>query len=305
MSTTAVKTILIAGGSGLVGKRLTTLLESKKYKVLLLSRGKNSGSGNIIHWDPEKKIIDRHSVEQADVIINLAGEGIADKRWTPSRKRKIVNSRIFSTNLLSETLASTPNNVKLVINASAIGIYGNTGEMIMHEDGAVADDFLGKTCSRWENAAANFSTLGIRTVIFRIGVVLSDQGGMLTEIRKPMRFGIAPVFGSGNHYLSWIHIDDVCRMMLKAVTDEGLNGVYNAVAPGPLSNKNFMKLLTHIIGGDFWMVRIPKFVMKLILGEMSKVVTEGTRVSPDKIESAGFVFNYPKASNALRDLLDK
>lgn len=300
-----VKNILIAGGSGLIGQRITDLLKSKSFNVFQLSRNPDPKSGTSFYWDPEKKLIDKKAIESADVIINLAGAGIAEKRWTARRKRLLVNSRIFSTNLLYETIAGTQNNVKLVINASAIGIYGNTGEMIMNEESSLASDFLGKTCQRWELAAKQFESLNIRTVILRIGLVLSDEGGMLKEVMKPLRFGIAPVFGTGRQYQSWIHIDDLCKMISKAIKDEKLSGVYNAVAPQPISNYNFMKLLRQLSGKGHFLIKVPAIIMRLLLGEMVAVVIEGTRVSSKKIESTGFTFTYPQANQALRNLLGK
>jgi uncharacterized protein (TIGR01777 family) len=223
--------------------------------------------------------------------------------WTPWRRRKIINSRIQSTALLTKTLREQPNKVSLVINASATGIYGDTGDMIMNEESPVASDFLGTTCQRWEKEAMAFSDLGIRTVIYRIGIVLSEEGGMLAEIRKPMFFRILTVFGSGNQYQSWIHIDDLCRLMVRAINYEEVRGIYNAVAPGPLTNRNMMKLIGQIAGGFFIRIRIPSFIMRMIMGEMAKIVVSGTRVSSKKIESAGFKFTYSQADSALRNLI--
>jgi uncharacterized protein len=301
--TTEKKTILVAGGSGLIGTRLAELLESKSYRVILLSRNAKNRRDNIFHWDPDKKTIEDAAIQQADVIINLAGEGIADKRWSARRKRKIINSRILSTNLLIESLAKIPNKVEAFINASAIGIYGDTGEMIMHEDSPVSNDFLGQTCTRWEQAAMKFTTG--RLVIFRIGIVLAQEGGMVQEVQKSIRFGFAPYFGTGKQYQSWIHIDDLCRMFSRAIRDSDIKGIYNAVSPGPLSNRNFMKLLSQIMGGNAFLIRIPKFFMQLLLGEMSKVVVEGSRVSSKKIEATGFTFKFPQANSALRNVLDE
>ena len=298
-----VRNILIAGGSGLIGKRITDLLKSKSFNVYHLSRNPEPKSGTSFFWDPEKKLIDKKAIETADVIINLAGAGIAEKRWTARRKRLLINSRIFSTNLLYETLASSQNHVKLVINASAIGIYGNTGDRIMNEESPLANDFLGKTCQRWEQAAKQFESLNIRTVLLRIGLVLSDEGGMLKEVMKPLKFGIAPVFGNGLQYQSWIHIDDLCKMISKVIKDEKLKGVYNAVAPQPISNYNFMKLLGQVSGKRYFLIKIPAILMRLLLGEMAAVVVDGTRVSSKKIEYTGFSFTYPQANQALRNLL--
>lgn len=297
-----VKNILIAGGSGLIGKRIAALLESKSFNVYHLTRNPDL-KGNYFFWDPEKKQIDKNAIENADVIVNLAGTSLANQRWTAMRKRQIVNSRMFSTNFLFESLQSIPNHVKLVINASAIGIYGNSGVLFMNENSPVANDFLGKTCQRWEQASHQFEKINIRTVIFRMGQVLSEEGGMLPELIKSLRYGIMPVFASGNQYQSWIHIDDVCKMISKAIVDDSISGVYNAVAPGPLSNRNFMLLLTQILDKKYFEIRIPAIFMKLMLGEMSIVVINGTRASCKKIEAAGFVFKYPQADMALRNLL--
>lgn len=299
------KTILIAGGSGLIGQKLVELLKSNKFNVTYLTRKKNADGIKSYHWDPEKKAIDASAITKADVIINLAGEGISNKRWTSGRKRKIINSRIFSTTFLAESLGRIPNNVQLVINASAIGIYGDTGEKIVHEDEKPSSDFLGQTCSRWEAAATAFQKLSIRTVIFRIGLVLATEGGILPTISRPLQFRLAPYFGNGSQYQSWIHINDLCRMIVLAITDENISGTYNAVAPGPLSNKNFMKLMTQILDKWFLVFSIPAVFVKIIMGEMSKLVLDGTRASSEKITDAGFTFTYPQADDALRDLLGK
>ncbi len=299
------KIILIAGGSGMIGQKLVELLKSKKFQVCYLTRSNKADGIKSYHWDPEKKTIADAAIAKADVIINLAGEGIANKIWSSRRRRKIINSRLLSTNLLSESLQRIPNKVQLVINASAIGIYGDTGDRIMHEDARAADDFMGQTCSRWEAAASAFQKLAIRTVILRIGLVLAKEGGILPSIRRPLHFGMAPYFGSGEQYQSWIHINDLCKMMVLAINDENISGTYNAVAPGPLSNKNFMKLMTHILKGWFFVFSVPSFLLKMILGEMSKLVLNSTRASSKKIEAAGFSFTYPQADVALRDLIGK
>lgn len=300
-----VQTILIAGGSGLIGNRIAELLECKNYNVCYLSRNPKNKDGNSFSWDPEKKKIDIKAIESADVIINLAGAGIADKRWTTSRKKLIIKSRLDSTDLLYETLANTPNKVKLVINASAIGIYGDTGVKIMNENSPLSDDYLGTTCQQWENAALRIQQLNIRVVIFRIGLVLSIKGGMLKELLKPLRMGIAPVFGNGKQYQSWIHIDDLCKMFIKAIYDKNMHGTYNAVAPKPLQQRNFIKLLAQIEEKKYITVRIFGFFMKLIMGEMANVVLQGSKVSSKKIESTGFAFRYPHAGIALRNALGK
>lgn len=303
MSNSETKTILLAGGTGLVGNRLADHLRSKNFKVIFLSRKAPAGDPSLFNWNPEKQTINEEAIQQADVIINLAGTGIAGKRWSAGQKRSIVNSRYFSTELLYQSLARIPNKVSLVINASAIGIYGNNGNLIIREDAHPAKDFLGRTCRRWEETASKFATLNKRLVIFRIGLVMTKDGGFLKELLKPLKFGIAPVFGCGEQYQSWIHIDDLCGMMLKAILNNKIEGTYNAVAPCPLSNYNLMKLINQLMGQKAMMIKIPGFIMKLILGEMSVLLLEGSRVSSKKIEEAGYQFKFPLASNALRDLL--
>lgn len=300
-----IKTVLLAGGSGLIGTRLREHLESKNYKVINLTRKAGEPDKGYFHWDPEKKVVDQEAIKQADILINLAGTSIADSRWTARQKRKIINSRIFATDLLTQTLLTTPNKITSVINASAIGIYGHTDNRIIREENFLATDFLGLTCKRWEDAAANFKKSGKRLVIFRIGLVLSEDGGFLKPLLKALNFGIAPVFGSGEQYQSWIHIDDLCKMINKAIINEKIEGVYNAVGPCPLSNYNFMKLLAQLKEGNQLIIKIPAFIMKLILGEMSALVLEGTRASSKKIEETGFTFTYPQASYALRNILHK
>jgi uncharacterized protein len=299
------KTIIIAGGSGLIGRRLREHLVSQGHIVKILSRTSHHSEPGSIVWDPMKSVLDQSVVEEADVIINLAGESIAQKRWTPWRRRKIINSRIFTTNLIAETLEKSNHSVQVVINASAIGYYGDTGDMVLYEDHKPASDFLGKTCEQWENAAHRFERQGIRTVIFRIGVVLARESGMLAEILKTVPFGVLPYFGNGKQYQSWIHLDDLCRMIVKAIDDNQLSGTYNAVSPGPLSNRNFMLLLAQIIPGRQLLIRIPKIFLQLFLGDMSKVILHSSRVSSKKIEATGFTFKFPQANQAIRNLLGK
>lgn len=305
METSDKKIILIAGGSGFIGKRLSKVLHGLNYKVCFLTRSKTANGKDFFNWDPEKKVIDESAIKIADVIINLAGENIGESRWTAGRKRKIVNSRIFSTNLLYESLAKIPNKVKLVINASAIGYYGNTGDLIMNEESPASTDFMALTCKRWEEAAHNFNKLNIRTVIVRIGLVLAPEAGVFPEMMKPIKFGFAPYFGNGKQYQSWIHIDDLCKIFEKCVRDSKMNGTYNAVAPGPLSNKNFMKLITQIMSDKILLVRIPAIFMMIAFGEKAKLLLHGSRVSSKKIEAAGFTFAFPQAGAAIRNILGK
>lgn len=299
------KTALIAGGSGLIGQHLAMQFESKGYGVKFLSRSAHPERPGYFRWDPDAGYIDPHAFDGVDILVNLAGENLADKLWTPWRRRKIVNSRVLTTRFLKNTLRNIPNQVEVVINASAIGIYGNTGDRILHEDAPLAGDFLGMACQRWEGVARQFEDAGIRTVILRFGLVLSRQGGLFPRLMQPLHFGIAPVLGNGEQYQSWIHIDDLCRMIVKSAREQQFRGVYNAVSPGSLSQRNFMKLLSQISGGNHLLLPVPAFLLKLALGELSKLLTEGCRVSPEKMERTGFKFNFPQAHHAFKNLLGK
>jgi uncharacterized protein len=297
-------TVIIAGGSGLIGTKLASILHQRGFGVRILSRSP-SGQSGFFHWDPEKKTIDKSVFQGASALINLAGENIGAKRWTAHRKRRIINSRLVAANFLYETLSSTSHSIELFAAASAVGIYGNTGERIIHEDFPASDDFLGQTAVRWEQANRQAESLGIRTVIIRIGVVLSEGGGIMEELRKPISFGVYPVLGSGDQYMSWIHIDDLCRIFVRSINDHTLSGVYNGVGPGPISMKNFIKLYKQIKGGWGLLIPVPSFALKLLLGEMSSIVLEGQRVSSEKIEMTGFKFNFIQANQAIRNVIGK
>lgn len=298
-------TALIAGGSGMIGQRLASQFDSKGFGVRFLSRNHHPGDPRYFRWDPGNGYVDPAAFEGVEILVILSGENLADKLWTPWRRRNIVNSRVFPIKLLRETLAKIPNRVKVVVSAAAIGIYGNTGEQILHEDAPHDRGFVASTCERWEGAAHRFGEMGIRTIIFRIGLVLSRAGGLFPRLLNPLRFGIAPVFGDGKQYMSWIHIDDLCRMIVKSSREEHFSGIYNAVAPGPLCNRNFIKLLAQIYGNGYLLIYIPAFILRLALGEMSTLLTHGQRVSPEKMEQAGFKFNFPQAHLAFRNLLGK
>ena len=298
-----MSTILIAGGTGLIGNSLSALLSEKGYRILLLSRR----TPNTFHWDPAAGTIDAGAIRQADIIINFAGAGIADKRWTKKRKRLIEESRTRSGALLVKALREIPNNVRTVISASGIGWYGpdpapaNARPFI--ETDPPDKSFLGETCRRWEEAIAAVDT---RLVIFRIGPVLTPKGGALKEFLRPAKMGIAAILGSGRQVLSWIHIDDLCRLFLYAVEHEDLHGIYNAVAPHPVDNRALMTNLSRRLKGRYYVpVYIPSFLLKMALGGLSIEVLKSTTVSPKKVQGTGFQFLYPSIDSALDNLLGR
>ncbi|MEO1096639.1 MAG: TIGR01777 family oxidoreductase [Bacteroidota bacterium] len=299
------KTVLITGGSGLVGSRITELLLEKGFKVKWLSRrsGKK-GEVEVYPWDIEKGTIDVKCLDNTDYIIHLAGAGVADKKWTKERKKEILESRTHSTQLLKTTLASNPHNVKAFVSASAVGFYGwNSGGVWKKEESRFGDDFLATVTKAWEAEVDEMEKLGLRTVKLRIGIVLSEKGGALKEITKPIKLGAGAALGPGDQYMSWIHVDDLSNMFIHALENDKMTGIYNAVGPNPVMNKELSKQSAKVLGKPFFLPNVPGFVLKLMLGEMASMVLGGSRVSSEKIESTGFKYAFPELNPALEDLL--
>lgn len=306
-----METVLITGGTGMVGKQLTELLVLKGYDVIIVSRKKivarRHASINYAVWDLQSQTIDKKAFEKADYIINLAGAGVADKRWTNARKKEIVESRTRAGSTIVKALKTIPNKVKCVVNASAIGWYGaDTEESLRKEfsEEAVADtQYLGDTCKQWEASIEPITQLGIRLVKLRIGIVLSNGGGALAEFKKPLKNGIAAILGNGKQIISWIHVEDLCRLFVYAIENNNLNGAYNAVASSPVSNEELTLTLARITrGNSFKSFHVPAFLLKIILGEMSIEVLKSATVSNHKIASTRFTFKFPTIELALEDL---
>jgi uncharacterized protein (TIGR01777 family) len=305
-----MSTILITGGTGLIGTALSTLLRERGHRVLILSRHAAPGNPDVFQWDYTKATLDAEAIRQADHIIHLAGAGVADRRWTAKRKNIILESRTHTSALLAKALADIPNKVQTVVSTSGIGWYGPDPAIPNpnpFEESAPADvDFLGDTCRQWEAAIAPVTDLGKRLVILRVGPVLSTNGGMLAEFRKPVRLGVAPILGSGKQVISWIHIDDLCRIYAEAIEREELKGVYNAVAPHPADNRTLTLAIARQSKGRYFVpVYVPSFLLNWMLGEMSVEVLKSTTVSAKKIRTAGFQFIFPSIDTALADLRSK
>ncbi|PSK90694.1 TIGR01777 family oxidoreductase [Taibaiella chishuiensis] len=306
--------ILIAGGSGMVGARLNELLVQQGYETIILGRRlpekqPKDTKTTYATWDVNRGTIDRDAIARADYIVNLAGAGVAEKRWTADRRREIIDSRVKSSALLVKALQETDNQVKAVVSASAAGYYGADRsippETGFREGDPPAGDFLGETCRLWENSISPVTELNKRLVIVRIGIVLSGTGGALAEFRKPLKFGLATILGSGRQIVSWVHIDDLCRLILYAIEQEELSGVYNAVAPAPVSNKTLTLQLARNRGGFYIPVRVPAFALKIAMGAMSAEVLKSATLSADKTLSTGFSFKYPDIDSALKQLLGR
>jgi len=297
------KIILIAGGTGLVGSHLKKWLISSGFEVRILSRRSSDASKNIYNWDPINGIIDNQALDNVSTLINLSGAGIADQLWTPWRKRELLNSRIFSTKFLVKLLNESDHKVTTFISSSAIGIYGNTELEIVHEDHKAANTFLAKTCLRWEEEANKLKNTSVKKVIFRIGNVLAKDGGIVPTIISSFKFRLAPIFGSGQQYFSWIHIDDLCNLITCSITNDRFSGTYNAVAPGFLSYTNLVTLIKQIRKGYYITFKIPTTALRIILGGMSQLLTDGSRVSSEKAQDSGFKFKYPTAGKALTQII--
>lgn len=296
----------ITGGTGNIGRTLCKYLLDKGHQVIVLCRAVPKRKQKDVQyalWNPNKRVLDATALANTDYLINLAGAGVADKRWTASRKKEIAESRIASCETLVEFLQTKPNKVKGVVSMSAIGWYGPDSGKVFTEDDPAHNDFLGKTCKAWEESILPVSSLGKRLVILRTGIVLTKEGGALPEFIKPIRFGIAPVLGSGKQMISWIHVQDLCRMIEWAMENENIQGVYNAVAPNPVSNRALMLTLARILRGRMYLpIRVPAFILKIILGEMSIEVLKSATASSKKMEETGFQFSFSQLQDALQQL---
>ncbi|MDX5418464.1 MAG: TIGR01777 family oxidoreductase [Hymenobacteraceae bacterium] len=297
--------ILITGGSGLIGTRLSEMLIDQGYEVAHLSRNPDKFSHyKSFRWDVKEPYLDDNAITYADYIIHLAGAGLADEKWTNSRKKEILRSRVDSAQLLLDSLRKSDHHVKGFISASGVGIYGDAGDQLMSEESTYGEDFLAEVCKAWEASVWQIKDLGIRTVILRTGIVLSDKGGALPQMAKPVKLMAGAPLGSGRQYMSWIHIDDLCRLYIRAIEDTHFEGVYNAVAPHPVTNKEFTKELAEAVHRPLVLPKVPSFAVNLMLGEMSDVVLTGQRVSANKVMHTGFTFEYNYLEEALESFYE-
>lgn len=299
--------VLITGGSGLVGSELTRLLINEGYEVSWLSRTEGVKNGIMRYkWDYKNDFIDSKAFEGVTYIVHLAGAGVFEKRWSDAFKKEIADSRIKATELLVKKAAGF-RSIKACICASAIGIYGNSYHTIpLDEKAELGKDFLAEVTKKWELATRKFEDIPVRTVQLRIGIVLSTEGGAFPTIMRPIKYFIGSPLGSGKQMISWIHITDVCKIILKSIQDESMTGVYNAVAPNPVSNKEFTHAVAQKIHKPIVLPHVPSFALELLLGKQKAAsVIEGISVSSFKIQASGFEFSYSTLESALNDLVKK
>ncbi|MFN4247370.1 MAG: TIGR01777 family oxidoreductase [Flavipsychrobacter sp.] len=300
-----MKTIGITGGTGLVGRVITRLLVNKGYRVVIFTRHLRPESDGVsyAYWDTNKQDISIAALQQLDGIIHLAGEGVADKRWTPQRKLQILESRTIGTSFITNKILQHAPNCKVFVGASAIGYYGaDKGGRPFTETDNASTDFLGSTCKAWEEASESIEGK-IRRVLIRIGIVLSTEGGAFKEFAKPVKFGVAPLLGGGKQTVSWIHIEDLAALFVYALENGMMQGVYNGVAPVPVAQSQLMYSIRKNSKGISIPIPVPAFVLKIMLGEMSIEVLKSATVSSHETEQAGFQFQYTTINKAVTALL--
>jgi uncharacterized protein (TIGR01777 family) len=293
--------VLITGGTGLIGTRLAEMLIDAGYEVALLSRHPSSSRYRGFRWDPQAGTIDEAAITYADYIINLAGSSVSDGKWTNERKREILSSRLAGTQLVARELAKNNHHVQAFISASAIGIYGDQDDQLVDEQSPpAANDFLAEVCQQWEAAAQSVAAnSNIRTAIFRIGIVLSPEGGALVPLARVVKMMAGAPLGSGRQYMSWIHLDDLCRLFIQSLEEIKWEGTFNAVSPNPVTNQEFTKTLAEVLHRPLVLPKVPEFGLKLVMGEMSEIVLASQRVSAEKVLHQGFTFEYPELKPAL------
>lgn len=296
------KKILITGATGLVGKALQEHLINKGYKINTLSRKKSSNPNSYV-WDVEKQQIDPKAFDEVCAIIHLAGEAVADKKWTPERKKQIIDSRVKSTELLYKTLSSIPNHqVKAIISSSAVGYYGDCGDEILTEESENGYGFLAECCKLWEQAVDEGKKLSLRVVKLRTGIVLSTKGGALPQMALPVKLFAGSALGTGKQWIPWLHIDDMAEMYIHSLENLQTQGAYNACAPFPVTNSTFTKALANQLHRPFWPIKTPKKAIELLMGERVEAVLMSNNTSAQKILDSGFKFKFTHLDDAFRDL---
>lgn len=298
--------VLITGGTGFIGKKLTKILLERGFSVSVLTRNSKPNIDGVTYyiWDVSSQNIEEAAVLNADYIIHLAGENIAEKKWTTTRKAEIKDSRTQSAQLIYTVLKKHNKRIEAFVSASGIGFYGAiNGEGICTENTLPANDFIGMTCQEWEKSADLMAGLGIRTVKIRTGLVLGKDEGILKKLTPIFKRGLGSALGSGKQYMPWIHIHDLCMMYIEAIENDKMSGAYNATINDSTTNLSFSKALANSLGKSMWLPKVPAFLIRIGMGEMADIVLTGRRVSSDKIKKLGFRFQFKNLKKALKDCL--
>lgn len=300
--------VIITGGTGFVGRHLANILIGNNFSVSIFSRYSKQNSKDISYftWDVSKNSINEKAVLAADYIIHLAGENVAEQKWTSKRKAAILSSREQSVRLIYDVLKKHNKKLTAFVSASGVGIYGAiNGPEVCVEATQPEDDFLGMTCQKWEAAADAIQSLGIRTVKVRTGLVLGEGDGFLKKLAPLFKYRLGSAIGTGQQYMPWIHVDDLCGIYLHALVNEKMSGAYNAAIADDTTNEIFSKTMAKFYGYRLWLPNVPSFLIQLVLGELSQIILTGRRVSSAKIENTGFKFKYKNLEQALKTCLSK
>ncbi len=299
--------IAIAGATGFVGSRLVEQLQAQGHEVVIFTRSPQQatnrfGRAQIVGYNPLKSGEWQESISGCDAVVNLAGEPIAEKRWTPAHKRTILESRQIGTQKIVEAISLASSKPSVLINASAIGYYGTSETSKFDENSPAGTDFLAEVCTSWETAAQAVTATGTRLVILRMGIVLGENGGALGKMLAPFSAFVGGPIGSGKQWFSWVHRDDVVKLIIQAITDSQMQGVYNATAPNPVTMEAFSQTLGSVMNRPSWLP-VPNFALEAMLGEGAIVVLQGQQVAPTHTLAQGFNFQYPTLKPALAAIL--
>lgn len=297
--------ILITGGTGLVGKKLSTILTGKGHEVRVLSRSKRKNTDiKYFQWDLEAGSIDKNALLNVDCLVHLVGAGIVDEKWTDQRKKLIIDSRVDPLLLLAKEFKAINEKPKAIISASAIGIYGfGRGEEKVSEDSEFGEDYLAEVTKLWENAVVDFAKkLKIREARIRIGIVMDKGEGALPKLALPVKFGVGSALGDGKQWTSWIHANDLAQLFVEAIEREAYSGAYNAVAPNPVRNSEFVNIVAKVLKMPIWAPNVPAFVLRMLLGERARLVLEGTYVKNERLQEQGFQFQFTDLEAAVQDI---
>lgn len=300
-----MKNIIISGGTGLIGTALSDYLSSMGLEVAVLSRSKNkSYPHRVFQWSPLDQYIDPEAMEWADAVINLAGESLASGIWTPAKKKRLRDSRIMSTELLVDAISKAKHPPEKMVSASAIGFYGDGGEQVLTEDSNPGSGFMAQLCVDWEEAAAKVKRHGLSLAIVRIGIVLSGEGGFLEPLEKLSRWGVGGYFDSGQQYVPWIHMDDLVQVFYLALKSGKKELIVNGVGPSPVTFKEMLKQIGIAMGKRPLLIPTPSFLVKPILGDMSEMFLNSSRVKSHVLAEENFEYMYEDLADALDSLVN-
>jgi uncharacterized protein (TIGR01777 family) len=299
---------LVTGATGFVGRRLLKLLDQPVVLSRSAAKAQNelaSFGAKTFSWDPAQEPAPARAFEGVEVVFHLAGEPVAEGRWTAAKKNRLRESRVLGTRNLVNALRELPTKPKVLISASAVGYYSDRGEEVLDETKPPENDFLGELCQAWEREALQAESLGIRVITVRVGIVLGENGGALAKMLPPFRFGLGAPLGSGRQYMPWIHIEDLVRLMVFAAEHENVRGPINGAGPNPVTNREFTKTLGKVLSRPTIFPPVPGFMLKLMFGEFGQILLHSQRVVPKKAMDVGFEFRFSELEPALRDVLKK